>query len=146
MVPSNWVETIMNSMDGNVCIYGPIIPYEGKLKVKMGLKVFGDMFLEASSVFRYPCICAANMAVKKSMLKRHPFRYNMLEDFDMGNRLKKYGNVVFCKDMYVFISTRRFNESFHRLAFKYYLMNFFRMKLGREMKSYFEKKDVGGEI
>jgi glycosyltransferase involved in cell wall biosynthesis len=136
MVPSNWVETIQNSMNGNVCIYGAIIPYEGKFKVKMGLKVFGDMFLEASYFFKYPCICAANMAVKKSMLKKHPFRFKMLEDFDMGNRLRKFGKVTFCKDMYVFISTRRFNESFHRLAFKYYLLNYFRLKLGREMTSY----------
>lgn len=136
IVPSNWIETILNNMNGNACIYGPLIPYEGKLRVKLGLKVFGDMLMEASSAFKYPCICAANMAVKKSMLKKHPFRYKILEDFDLGNRLRKAGNVVFCKDMYVLISTRRFSDSFHRTAFKYYLINYFRLRMGKEMKSY----------
>ena len=136
MIPTNWVENIEYRMKGNVCVYGPIIPYEGKLRVKLGLRVWGSMFLRASNIVRYPCICAANMAVKRSILKRYPFRYNMLEDFDMGNRLRKVGKVRFYKDLLLLISTRRFKKGFHRLAFRYYLLNYFRLRRGKEMKSY----------
>jgi glycosyltransferase involved in cell wall biosynthesis len=132
----NWVKNILKNMNDSVCIFGPVIPYEGLTKIKIGLKVWGDLFLEASSIFRYPCICAANVAFKRSILKKHPFRYGMLEDFDLGNRLRKVGKVKFYRDLYMPISTRRFKNSFHRLAFKYYLLNYFRLKLGKKMRSY----------
>jgi glycosyltransferase involved in cell wall biosynthesis len=133
----DWIKNILKHMNGNVCIFGPIIPYEGKTRVKIGLKVWGDLFLKASSIFGYPCICTANVAFKKSVLKRHPFRYQILEDFDVGNRIRKVGKVKFYRDLYMPISTRRFREGFHRLAFKYYLLNYFRLKTGRKMKPYF---------
>jgi hypothetical protein len=124
-------------MNGNVCVFGPLIPYEGKTRVRIGLKVWGDLFLETSSFLKYPCICTANVAFKRSALKKHPFRYQMLEDFDVGNRIRKLGRVKFYRDLYMPISTRRFKKGFHRIAFKYYLLNYFRLKTGKEMKSYF---------
>jgi glycosyltransferase involved in cell wall biosynthesis len=143
LVPIDWVEKIARYMKNNICVFGPIIPYEGSNKVKFGLKVFGDLFLEASDAFKYPCICAANMAVRRDILKKYPFRFEILEDFDIGNRLRKVGKVKFYKDLYVFISTRRFKDSFHRKAFKNYLLNYFRLKTGREMKTEYAKK-MGG--
>jgi len=132
----DWVEKISKLMNNNVCIFGPLIPYEGKTKVKLGLKVWGDLFLEAISLLGYPCICAANVAFKRSVLKKYSFRYDMLEDFDIGNRIRKIGRVKFYRELYMPISARRFKKGFHRLAFKYYLINYFRLKLGKEMKSY----------
>jgi len=132
----NWVKNISEHMNGNVCIFGPLIPHEGKMRVKIGLKIWGNIFLEAISTLGYPCVCAANVAFKKSILKKYPFRYDILEDFDLGNRIRKVGKVKFYRDLYMLISTRRFKEGFHRLAFKYYLINYFRLKLGRKMKSY----------
>jgi glycosyltransferase involved in cell wall biosynthesis len=135
LVPIDWVEKIEKYMKKSICVFGPIIPYEGSMKVRFGLKVFGDLFLEASDAFKYPCICAANMAVRRDILKDYPFRFEILEDFDIGNRLRKVGRVKYHKDLYVFISTRRFKDSFHRKAFKYYLLNYFRLKMGKDMKS-----------
>lgn len=133
----DWVKNIIKRMDGNICVFGPLIPYEGKAEVKIGLKVWGDIFMEASSIFKYPCICAANVAFKKEILKEHPFRYEILEDFDLGNRIRKEGKVKFYRDLYMPISTRRFKKGFHRLAFKFYLLNYFRLKCGKKMEPYF---------
>jgi len=133
----DWTKNIIKHMDNNICVFGPLIPYEGETKVKIILKVWGDMFLKASSIFRYPCICTANVAFKKSVLKKHPFRYPILEDFDVGNRIRKVGKVKFFRDLYMPISTRRFKKGFHRMAFKYYLLNYFRLKRGKKMKPYF---------
>jgi glycosyltransferase involved in cell wall biosynthesis len=135
--PKDWIEKISNLMKDNICIFGPIIPYEGKTKVKIGLKVWGDIFLKLSSALKYPCLCAANMAIKKSILKRYPFRLNFLEDFDLGNRIRKAGKVKFYRKLYMPVSTRRFKKGFHRTAFKYYLLNYFRLKSGKKMKPYF---------
>ena len=133
----DWVKNILKHMDNNICVFGPLIPYEGETRIKIGLKVWGDMFLKTSSIFKYPCLCAANMALKKSILKKHPFRYEILEDFDLGNRIRKVGKIKFFRDLYMPISTRRFKKGFHRMAFKYYLLNYFRLKRGKKMKPYF---------
>ncbi len=132
----DWVEKISKLMDNNICIFGPIVPYEGRSQLKVALKIWGNLFMGASSFFKYPCICAANVAFKKMVFKKHRFRYDMLEDFDIGNRLRKIGRVRFFKELYMPISARRFTTGFHRIAFKFYLLNYFRLKLGKKMKSY----------
>jgi len=134
--PNDWIEKISKLMKDNICIFGPLIPYDARIEARIGLKVWGDLFLRAISKLDYPCICASNAAFKKEILKKHPFRLNFLEDFDLGNRLRKVGKVKCCKELYMLISARRFKKGFHRTAFKYYLLNYFRLKLGKKQKMY----------
>jgi glycosyltransferase involved in cell wall biosynthesis len=134
--PNDWIEKISKLMNDNICIFGPIVPYDAKIEARIGLKVWGDLFLNAISKLDYPCICASNAAFKKEILKKHPFRLNFLEDFDLGNKLRKVGKVKFCKELYMLISARRFKKGFHRTAFKYYLLNYFRLKIGKKQKMY----------
>jgi hypothetical protein len=54
----------------------------------------------------------------------------------LGNKLRKVGKVKFCKELYMLISARRFKKGFHRTAFKYYLLNYFRLKIGKKQKMY----------
>ncbi len=137
--PRDWVERISKSMYGNVAIFGPIFPYDGNKRTKIGLKVWGNWFLKATSLLKYPCICAANAAFMKNILKKYPFRLNFLEDFDLGNRLRKVGRVKFVRKMYMPISARRFARGFHRTAFRYYLLNYFRLKVKHDdMKGYWK--------
>jgi glycosyltransferase involved in cell wall biosynthesis len=135
--PKDWVEKISKFMNGNICIFGPIIPYEGKLSVKINLKIWGDLFLNISSLVGYPCLCAANLAIKKEILKKYPFRLNFLEDFDLGDRIKKVGKVKFFRELYMPISPRRFEKGFFKVAFKYYLINYFKLKFKKKkLKTY----------
>ncbi|MBN2202851.1 MAG: glycosyltransferase family 2 protein [Candidatus Aenigmarchaeota archaeon] len=134
--PENWVENIEKFMGKNIGIYGPIIPYDANTKTRFGLKVWGDIFMQISSKFKYPCICASNCAFKKKMLLRHPFKVDFIEDFELSTRIRKYGRVKFFRQLYMPISARRFKDSFHRKAFRFYLLNSIRLKLGREQKTY----------
>jgi glycosyltransferase involved in cell wall biosynthesis len=135
--PKDWVEKISKLMKDNVCIFGPIIPYDAEITTEVGLKVWGDLFMRTVSKFDYPCISASNAAFKKEVLEKNPFRLNFLEDFDLGNRLRKVGKVKCCKDLYMFISARRFKKGFHRTAFKYYLLNYIRLKIfKKKQKTY----------
>jgi glycosyltransferase involved in cell wall biosynthesis len=136
--PEDWVEKISKLMKDNICVYGPIIPYGANLSTRFGLKVWGDLFLEASSIFRYPCICGANAAFKKVVLKKNPFRLSFLEDFDLGVRLRKVGKVRFYRSLYMFISPRRFKKGFHRTAFKFYFLNYIRLRIGKKQKLYWD--------
>ncbi|MFH0929249.1 MAG: glycosyltransferase [Candidatus Aenigmatarchaeota archaeon] len=134
--PENWVENIEKLIDNNIGVYGPIIPYDANTKTKIGLKVWGDLFLEATSAFKYPCICGSNCAFKRSKLLKHPFKVNFLEDFELSTRIRKYGRVRFFRELYMPISARRFEDSFHRKAFKFYLLNFIRLRLGKKQNTY----------
>ena len=134
--PEEWVEKISRLMKDNICVYGPIIPYDARIEARIGLKVWGDLFLSATSKFKYPCICGSNVAIKKEILKKHPFRLNFLEDFDLGVRIRKAGKVKFYRQLYMFISARRFKKGFHRTAFKYYFVNYLRLKFKKKQKTY----------
>ena len=134
--PKDWVEKISKLMKDNICIYGPLIPYDAEIKTEIGLKVWGNLFLRTVSKMDYPCICASNSAFKREILKKNPFKLNFLEDFDLGNRLRKVGKVKCCRQLYMIISARRFKNGFHRTAFKYYLLNYLRLKVGKKQKTY----------
>jgi glycosyltransferase involved in cell wall biosynthesis len=68
--PNDWIEKISKLMNDNICIFGPIVPYDAKIEARIGLKVWGDLFLNAISKLDYPCICASNAAFKKEILKK----------------------------------------------------------------------------
>ena len=137
--PKNWVEKISKYMNGNLCVFGPQIPYDAGIKRQITYKVWQNLFVRLCSYVDYPIVCAANAAFKKSALKRFPFRLKVIEDFDVGNRMKNYGKVKFCKDLYMFSSARRFGKSFTLVGFRDYLLNYFRLKLGRkESKDYWK--------
>lgn len=135
--PKEWVEKISKLMKDNICIFGPIIPYDATIKTQFGLKIWGDLFLEAISAFKYPCICASNCAFKRKVLLKHPFKINFLEDLELSTRLRKYGRIKFYRKLYMPMSSRRFKDSFHRKAFKYYFLNYLRLKIfKKKQKTY----------
>lgn len=142
--PLNWVENITKLIGNNVAVQGPIVPYDGSIKTRIDLKIWGDWFMHGSSKMRYPIVCAANVAFKKSMLKRYPFRLNApTEDFDVGRRMRRSGRIRFFKELAMPISARRYQKSFYRTVARCYFTNMLRVKLGLEPKNagYFEKSE-----
>ena len=139
----DWVENIIRLIEGCVGVYGPLFPYDGGLRVRMNLKLWGDIFLNAASKLGYPVICAANVAFKKEIIKKYPFRFNApTEDFDVGRRMRKAGKIKCFKELTMPISSRRYEGRFYRTVFRDYIANILRFKLGKEPKNlqYFEKK------
>ena len=141
--PANWVENIARLMKGNAAVYGPIVPYDSGLRTRINLKIWGDWFMRAGSKLRYPIICAANVAFRKDMLAKYPFRLNApIEDFDVGRRMRHGGRVKCYKQLTMPISGRRYRRRFYTLTARQYLTNYFMVKMGMEPKNfgYFEKK------
>jgi 1,2-diacylglycerol 3-alpha-glucosyltransferase len=140
--PPDWVENITRLMRTNAAVHGPIVPYDGDLKTRANLKLCSELFMRVGSKLRYPIVCAANAAFRKSIIKKYPFRFNApLEDFDVGNRIRHAGRVKCFQELTMPVSARRYAKNFYRDTIRCYLVNFARIKMGREPRNfgYFEK-------
>jgi len=142
--PPDWVENIGKLIDDNAAVNGPLVPYDAhRFRTKLTMKIWTDIFLRAGSAVRYPIVCAANVAFRKSMLEKYPFRLNApTEDFDVGRRMRHAGRIRFFSELRMPISGRRFENKFYRRTAVIYLRNYFRVTVGKEAKDfgYFENK------
>lgn len=99
------------------------------------------MFLRANFALNKPHLAGPNMAVRASAFaKLHGVdtRYQISGDVEIGMRLKKYGKVVFAKDLFATTSSRRFHHSFQTFikdAWKYTVAYIYAIWLVRPPKS-----------
>lgn len=137
--PKDWTANIMKFIDsGYIGVSGPLRPYDGGLKLGISFKLWTDLIPRLFSVVGFNNVWGANMAFKKSVLERHPFRVRFLEDFELRGRLRKVGPLKFSKELWVAASTRRYAKSFYRTCIKYYIGGALKLKLGRGDSGYFK--------
>lgn len=124
ILPKNWLLKINETFNENkdiVAIGGPYMfdTKKKKILIKIISKIWiwGDSFLNSGNN-----IPGVNMAVKKHAYEAvGGFRNNKyFEDLDLSLRLKKYGKILFLKDLLVTTSFRRYeNQGFFRTAITY---------------------------
>lgn len=140
----DWVENIEKLINGYAAINGPLVGYDTRrLTARLAMMIWADLLLWLGSMIRYPIICTASVAFRKEMLMKYPFRFNApTEDLDVGRRMKHAGRIKFFRELQMPISSRRFEKDFYRKTVVIYLRNYFRVKTGREPKSfgYFDNK------
>jgi len=128
--PKDWTRKIAELMDKYDCVSGPLSAYDGSRIMKLKFKVWADLFPRMLSLGGYNCVWGANMAFKKEVLKKYPFRLKFLEDYDIGYRLRKNKvKMKFHKSLLLPVSSRRFANGFHRTAFRFYVLRYLKMKL-----------------
>ncbi|UCG95326.1 MAG: glycosyltransferase [archaeon] len=128
--PKDWTRRILQEIKGLYCVSGPIISYDGSISMKIKFFLWGSLFPRVMSKLGYHSVWGANMAFRKSILKKYPFRFRFLEDYDMGVRLRKTFKVRFCSSLKLPVSSRRFKEGFGRICIKYYIREW----LGRKTR------------
>jgi len=133
--PRKWIENISKLMDGNICISGPLYPYDGDTLMKIAYKFWTNYVTRFYGFLGIQYIWASNMAVKKDVLKKHPFKTNILEDYDLARRIKRVGKIRFLKELLMPVSSRRMKYGFHITMFKYYVRNYLRIRLGYKEKA-----------
>jgi len=129
-----WVETIAKNIKNSIGLYGPIIPYNGNKKTRISIR-FLNKIVQLLHKLGHPCICGANMAFKRSAIIKHRFNVKMsiLEDYEMGNRLKKYGKICYYTKLAMPISSRRYEGSIFYTVFFHYLRNVYRLERGKRI-------------
>jgi glycosyltransferase involved in cell wall biosynthesis len=133
--PRDWIENISKLMDKNVCISGPLRPYDGDTLMKVYYKVWTDFVTRFFGFLGFHCAWGSNMAVRKDVLKKYSFRTNILEDYDLVRRIKKIGKIRYFKKLYMPVSSRHLKYGFHISIVKFYARNFLRLRFGLKEKS-----------
>ncbi len=104
------------------------------------MKVWANFIPIILSFIGYNSLWGANMAFRKSVLKKEPFKVNFLEDYELGIRLTERGyKTKFTGKIKIKVSSRRFSKSFHRLCFKEYILNAIRIRIGEKPKEEYWK-------
>lgn len=127
----NWTMNILkNFNDPKILgVSGPLGSYDGSIIMKLNLGLWAGFFPVLCSFIGYNNVWGANMAFRKTALKRNPFRLKFLEDYDIGQRLRKVGKIRFDRNVRMSMSSRRFERGFYRVCFDFYVKTFVRMKL-----------------
>ena len=129
--PRDWTKKILAEIEGLYAVSGPIFSYDGTTMMKIKFFLWGDFFPRIMSLIGFQSVWGANMAFRRYILEKYPFRFRFLEDLDMGQRLRKTFKVRFCKNLGLPVSSRRFKDGFNRICIKYYLREWWRRKLRR---------------
>ena len=98
-------------LDGAVAATGPILPLEtASMRLRLGFKLVSTLLVRLSILIGRPSIVGSNFAVKRSAFKKvGGFDNNLAtyEDWELSNRLKKVGRIVYVPDARAYTSTRR---------------------------------------
>jgi len=134
--PKDWVEKISKYMKDNICISGPLYPYDGDSLMKIHFRLWTNFITRFSCFLGFPHIWGPNMVFKKSILKKYPFRVNFLEDYELVRRIRRVGKIKFLKDILMPVSVRNLKYGFYFSILRFYAPNYFRIKLNRKLKFY----------
>ncbi len=98
--------------DKVVAATGPILPLEkdSRLAIRLGYSFVTKYILRIAMIFGRPSVVGSNFAVRKDAFdKAGGFDKKMMtyEDWDLSNRLKKFGKIAYLKEAIVKTSTRR---------------------------------------
>lgn len=136
----NWTKNILALMKPRIVgVSGPLTSYDGKFVTRVNIKIWADWFPRILTLFGYSNVWGANMAFRKSILERYPFRLKFLEDYDIGFRIRMANEGKLCFDWSITMpmSSRRFARSFYWTCLRFYLKPLILMKI-------FKKYDSGG--
>jgi glycosyltransferase involved in cell wall biosynthesis len=138
-VPSkNLLRTYKDIMDdsGVVAATGPIYPFEkAGWKYMRGYRLVSIYFVKFSMLLRRPAFVGSNFAVRKSAFEKvHGFKDSMIsyEDWELSNRLKRQGKMVFSNNAIVQTSIRRVKKWGMKKYFWFYVTNFLKFHLLKE--------------
>lgn len=139
-----WTENILCSFENPevIAVSGPLSSYDGSIFMKFNIAFWAGYVPLAMAALGYNNVWGANMAFRKSELKKNPFRLKFLEDYDIGQRMRKVGKVRFSGSVKMRMSSRRFEKGFFRTCFNFYIKTLIMMKIFKKYDSsgYYENK------
>jgi len=135
----NWTAKIACHFSNSdlLALSGPLGATSGNLKLRIAFKFWAELFPSLFAAIGHHNIWGANMAFRRSILEKFPFRAIFLEDFDIGQRLRRAGfgkQLRFDRKLKMMVSSRRFEKSFYKMTLKYYAINWLFMIFNKPPK------------
>ncbi len=110
-----------------VAATGPIYPLEKtKRRINMGYSFVSILFVKLSIILRKPKIVGSNFAIRADKFRKSGgFNEKLMtyEDWDLSDRIKKYGKIRYSDDAKVYTSARRIIAWGISGYFLFYLIN-----------------------
>jgi glycosyltransferase involved in cell wall biosynthesis len=132
--PKDWVEKASRLIKGNICISGPLYPYDGGVRMKMDYKFWTNVIPRIFDALGIGMVWGSNMIIRKDILKANPFKTKILEDYDLTRRIRRQGRIKYCRELVMPVSSRSLRYGFHISSVRFYVTNLLRLKLGRGVK------------
>lgn len=123
VLSKNWVEVIARTFvnDDVVAATGSIIINDTSFLSKINNFLY-SLFLQVNFLIGFPHLVGFNFAVRRSIFEKAGglnTKYIMGPDVELGLRMKKYGKVVFAKDMVDSPSMRRWEKNPPKTFYEY---------------------------
>jgi len=142
--PKDWIEKIILQFKKTNAfgVSGPFNAYDGSFLLRWTIKIWADWLPTFLAwFFNYHNCWGMNMAFKKNILKKFPFRHKFLEDYDIGMRLRAIGKMKFVKKLGLTASSRRFKTvlGFYKICLIDYIFYTLKAKItGKRDAGYFQ--------
>lgn len=141
-VKTDWLEIIERVFQDNevVAVTGPAW-YNSKSKIKRNVvKYYYYFHLKLHFAVGKPSLSGLNLAVRRKAfdeIKGIDTRYRIFGDVELGLRIKKVGKVLFCKELSVISSPRRWEKGSIEDYYKY---------INSYFKTVWLQKPPGGDL
>lgn len=138
--PKNWLSTIVNAFEDPavVGVASPLDLSDSKVYSFISRRLYLQ-FLKLHFSLNIPLMGGVSMAIRRDILHKvggYDFRYKIAADFELGMRLKSYGNVQFLPEIVVKSSARRFQKDFVKSSLKYTKAYFYTLWLRKPVEEH----------
>jgi len=134
-IPKKWTKKIYGLLTCYEAISGPLVPYDGAHRLRSTFRFWAcDVPVGLSTHLHYQSLWGANMAFRKDVLAREPFKFDVADDYELGRRLKKKGyDLLFTPELRAYVSSRRFGScyGFYKVCTRHYLLDALKLKVGK---------------
>ena len=140
--PGDWLNKLVGHFDDSdvALVYGSVWMKGGSWWLKFLAKHVYTWFMYISRLFGKDNVTGMNFAYRKEFFTKaggYDLNLKSAEDIYLGQKLKKYGKVIFDPSIHVYTSPRRFEKGFWRFLW-HHVKNYWRVFVLKKQPSDFE--------
>ena len=131
---------MQNNNDEVALVYGSVWMKDGSWWLNFLAKYIYTWFMYISRFFGNDNVTGMNFAYRKDLFEKvggYDLELKSAEDIYLGQRLKKYGKIIFDPSIYIYTSPRKFEKGFWRFLW-HHVKNYWRVFVFRRQPSDFE--------
>ncbi len=124
--PKEWMQSIVDGFNGNVAVYGNVVPYDGNPYETWMCKNVMDKYMWVMDKIGTPVPAGSNLSfTRKAYNEAGGFNPEIItaEDLDLVNRLKPLGKIVYSPKSVVYVSMRRVKGWGYKNYVKFHVTN-----------------------
>jgi len=140
--PKSWLTKLIKHFENNdiALVYGSVKMQDGSWWLRFLAKHVYTWFMRVSRFFGKDNVTGMNFAYRKDFFDKaggYDLDLKSAEDIYLGQKLSKYGKVIFDSSIFVYTSPRRFEKGFWKFLW-HHIKNYWRVFILKKEPSDFE--------